>query len=191
MSKYVRLSRRPCDVFLIRCPPDLDSPLRGQEANALLANLLIGYPQCVFRGVSVDRLSIVLRQGIDIHPTDGVIFAALPDKAIEYGAWPKILLALDRDSLSPTFKEISTNSSEEAIQSVRRDFPNLVRSIDGSKLWCTRFSKDDPRIATDYEIGYAWWIPGDPLAALKAVFVLLRPEDSATFLANHYLVKGQ
>jgi hypothetical protein len=188
MPEYIRLSRTPCDVFLIRCPSDLDSPSRGQDARAVLTKLLIDYCECDFRGVELDRLDTVLKHGIDVHPPTGVIFVGSPEKAIEYGAWPKVLLVLNRESLERTFREISADSSEEETQTVRREFPNVITSLDGTKLWCTRLDRDDPRTATDYEIAYARWIPGDPWAALMAVFVLFRPEDQSRFekfLADH------
>ncbi len=181
VAEYIRFSRTPCDVFLIQCPTDLDSPLRGEDARAVLTKLFIDNCECEFRGVSLDRLGTILQQGIDVHPTTGLIFVDFPDKAVEYGGWPKVLLALKRDLLRRTFREISADSSEEEIQTVCREFPNIVKSIDGSKLWCTRLDKDDPRIASSYENAYARWIPDDPWAALKAVFVLFRPEDQSEF----------
>lgn len=68
------------------------------------------------------------------------------------------------------------------LQKVRSEFPTIIASVDGRTLWCTRLSEDDPRVASPYEAAYAWWIPGDPWSALKAVFILVRPEDHTNFL---------
>jgi hypothetical protein len=173
---YKQLLTTPCSVFLIDHP---SGPVRpsDKEAEAISSNLLIDYPDCAFRGVSFERLRTILERGIDVNPTDSVIFADSPCKAFEYGEWPKVLLALRRECLKQTFKEVSADASREELEKVRRDYPTILRSRDGSKFWCTRLNEDDHRIATDYEFGYARWIPGDPWDALKAVFVVCRPED--------------
>jgi hypothetical protein len=38
---------------------------------------------CVFRGVAIDRLPVVLKTGVDVEPTDTVLFADFFDKAWE------------------------------------------------------------------------------------------------------------
>jgi hypothetical protein len=189
-DEYEILSLTPCNIFLIRCPADLDS-WSAPDLLALLTRVLVDYLTCEFRGVSLERLPTVLQQGIDIQPTTGVISADFPDKAFEYGGWPKVLLALNPHSLRRTFREISADSPEDEIQRVRCEFPTIVKSVDGSNLWCTPLREDDPRIATDYEIAYAHWIPGDAWTALKAIFIFIRPEDHKRFSSYWAVTKPQ
>jgi hypothetical protein len=155
----------------------------------LETRLLIDSLECEFRAVAIDRLGAVLQDGIDVYPTTNVIYAEFSSKALEYGGWPKVLLALRRDSLHRTFREVPADISEEDLEEVRREFPTIIKSVDGSKLWCTRLSEDDPRIASSYEVAYAWWIPGDAWSALKSVFILVRPEDDENFLSAYKQVK--
>jgi hypothetical protein len=120
----------------------------------------------------------VLQSGVDVVPTNSVIFVDHLEKALEYGGFPKVLLALKWDSLRPTFKQVTVGSSKEEIETVRSNFPTVIE-LDDHSLWCTRLQQDDRRIATDYEIAYARWIPGNPWDALRAIVLLGRPEDRA------------
>jgi hypothetical protein len=43
-----------------------------------------------FRGMSIDKLPFVLKHGIDVEPTNSVIYVDCYDKALEYGGWPKL-----------------------------------------------------------------------------------------------------
>jgi hypothetical protein len=133
-------------------------------------------------GVSIDRLSTVLLRGIDVEPTNAVIWVNDLDKALEYGGWPKLVMAVDYKFLKRTFVELDANASEVELTSMRRDYPTLLRSIDGSKLFCSRLKEDAPQICTPYECDSARWIPEDPedpWVALNGVFVFYRPKDVA------------
>jgi len=61
-----------------------------------------------------------------------------------------------------------------------QDYPTRIESETGEHVWLTRFPESDARAASAYEGQYARWVPGDPLEALIAVFVLMpdngRPE---------------
>lgn len=179
MTECVLVSRTPCNIFLVEWPSACDSELR----RSFQFKLPREYWMCLFRGVSLDRLDTVLQQGIDVHPTNGVIWVDNLEKALEYGEWPKVVLALDTDCLKNTFREIPANSSEQEIMAVCLDFPTVVKSVDGSKLWCTRLPEDSPQIASDYEVAYARWIRGNPCDALKGVFIFHRPDDLAAIQA--------
>jgi hypothetical protein len=133
---------------------------------------------CWFRGLSLARLAVVLQAGIDVEPPDSVIYVTQDlGKAWEYGGLPKLIVALDRDHLDRSYRELGTDSTEEEIAAVRARFPAVLRSEDGSKHWCSRLSQNDPRIASPYEVGYARWIPGDARAALRAALIFARPSD--------------
>jgi hypothetical protein len=168
----------PCDLFFIACASDTGFSL---TKNSYCEALELDYFDCEFRGIPLDSLNTVLQRGIDVMPTNEVISVGALEKALEYGGWPKVILALRRNSLKRTFKEIPADSSREEIEAVRREFPTIVK-LDDRSLWCTRLQEDNRRIGTDYEVYYAVWIPGDPWAALKAIFLLSRPEDHAALI---------
>ncbi len=130
---------------------------------------------CGFRGVSWDRLAVVLSTGIDVEPPDATIYVDGFDKALEYGGWPKVIVALRNHCLDSTFREIAATTPEEQLVDLQRVFGTKLQSADGSKLWLSRLSADDSRVTTDYEVAYARWIPQDALEALAAVFVLVHP----------------
>ena len=46
------------------------------------------------RGVEIGRLPTILSTGIDVDPTDGVIYCEVGDKAYEYGGFPKVIMVL-------------------------------------------------------------------------------------------------
>ena len=173
---YQLISKSPCDIFFVNCrPEDTDKLATNHFSEAIVR----GYSDCGFRGISMESLPAVLERGIDVHPTDEVIFVDDLDKALEYGTWPKILLALRWSSLKSTFKELPPDATEAQIEIARSEFPTTITQEDGS-TWCTRLKEDDRRIASGYEIAYSKWIPGDPWAAIRAVFVLGAPHDVAS-----------
>jgi hypothetical protein len=140
-------------------------------------------PVKTYRGVGLDRLATVLTTGIDVEPSDSVIFADFIDKAWEYGGFPKVILALDPGRLERTFREIPADTPQDELDAVRERFPNVLTSADGETLWCSRMSIEDPRIASPYEWAYAWWIPGDPFEALRAVLLFASEDDTAQILS--------
>jgi len=173
---YKLISNSPCDIFFVDCRPEDTEKL---ATNHFSEAIFHAYFDCGFRGVSTESLLAVLERGIDVHPTNEVIFVADLDKALEYGDWPKVLLALRWSSLKSTYKELSPDAPEAQIEIARSEFPTSITQEDGS-TWCTRLKEDDRRIASGYEIAYAKWIPGDPWAAIRAVFVLGGPNDLAS-----------
>jgi hypothetical protein len=126
---------------------------------------------CLFRAVSIDRLGTVLTTGVDVEPSDAVVYADSFEKAWEYGGWPKVVLALSLDKLDRTYRELPADTDAEELALVQQRFPTVLPAVDGTTLWCSRLAQDDPCIAKSYEREYAWWIPGDPFEALRAVLL--------------------
>ena len=160
----------PSAGFDHRPPPDCDDFLIRLVPNLFMAR---------FRAVNISRLSTILKSGIDVEPTDSTFYADYFDKAWEYGGWPKVVLAFDIQKLRKTFTEIPANTAPEEIANLRRTFPTILPSMDGSKFWLSRLKETDPKLASGYEIAYAWWIDGDPFEALKGIFLFSRPQDAS------------
>ncbi len=77
-ESYEVLTQTPCDIFLIKCSPEVDSPLAMIPfENALMRD----YFDCDFRSIPLDSLPSVLERGIDVNPTNDVIFVAELQKA--------------------------------------------------------------------------------------------------------------
>ncbi|MDI1228245.1 MAG: hypothetical protein PSY14_11225 [bacterium] len=179
MLKVELVTEKPCSVFLVLLNTDSDHVPRELSNDLQFSMIPREYMVNSFRGVSTDRLATVLKQGIDVEPTNAVIWVNDLDKALEYGGWPKIVMALDHECLKMTFVQLDANTSEDELMAVRREFPTVLKSADGSTLWCSRLREDAPQINTDYEAYSARWIPGDPWRALKGIFVFHRPKDFA------------
>jgi hypothetical protein len=178
LEKYQRISQKPCSVFLVQV--DIVTEYVPSEiSSALWSKLPDEYLGSLFRAVSKDRLSTVLRQGIDVEPTNAVIWVNHLDKALEYGGWPKLVMALDYKFLERTFVELDADASEAEVTAVRRDYPTISKRSDSSKLFYSRLKEDDPQLCTPYEFDSAWWIPGDPWKALKGIFLFFRPRVPA------------
>ena len=59
-----------------------------------LLNLMVAHKGVTMRGVAIDRLPTILSTGIDVDPTDRVIYCEIGDKAYEYGGFPKVVMVL-------------------------------------------------------------------------------------------------
>lgn len=166
----IRLVEIPDATQQYRCPFDHIEFLRSigelhGDGKAFLRFL--------YRGVGIDRLECIFKTGIDVEPTTSTIFVGSLEKAWEYGGFPKIILGLDPGHLSQTFKEVSASITEEELARLEELYPTVLRSSDGKMLWLTRLEECDPRIGTEYEYGYARWIPSDPFKALGIVLIFV------------------
>jgi len=164
------------EAIKLLCVGDDFSPLDFEVAHNLEKEIwkVCGH-FCFFRGVSIDRLGGVLKTGVDVESTDPVIWVNEVQKALEYGGWPKVLMAFDSKCLKRSWIEIDVNTPAGEIEKIRRDYPTVIPS--GDKLYCSRLPSDAPQLMTAYEFQHAFWIPGDPREALKAVFIVFRPQD--------------
>lgn len=167
---YRHVTDRPVPIWFGVLETDtLHSP---PERFTNLADLDLELLRCDFRGVSIDRLDAVLTSGIDVQPTNSVLFASTFNKAWEYGGFPKVLMALDTSGMSRTWtKRSSEEISQPELDELSERYPTVVERNDGKDLWFSRLPEDDPRVATQYETAHAWWIPGDPFDVLRAIFI--------------------
>jgi hypothetical protein len=121
-----------------------------------------------FRGVSIDRLPVIARTGVDVEPADSPIFCDCIEKAWEYPGTghrdtPRAVMAFKGASLARSFQTRSLDASADEIAEVRKSYPHM--SEREHDLW---FSREEPR---GYEELYGYWIPGDAKDALLAIFL--------------------
>lgn len=161
------------DFFFVICP---SGPAHEAQAHcyAQLTDFQRRYSRCEFRGVALDKLEYVLRNHIDVEPTDAVIFANGLSKALEYGEWPKLVLVLRQSAMHRSFKILEATASAAEIEVAQREYPTVRPMRDGS-LWCSRLKEGDT--SPSYEIPHGWYVPGDPKEALAALILLSRDED--------------
>jgi len=169
---YSLLCDKPVPTWLVRVPEG--THFFTQDYSSDLPIELLG---CQFRGVPLSKLGTVLSTGIDVEPSDSVIFSSDIQKVSEYGEWPKLLLALEASHLKCTFMEMDSTIADKELATLFETYPTKRTSRDGTRIWLSRMSSEDRRIAPDYEVNYAKWIPGDAINALKAALICYRPED--------------
>jgi hypothetical protein len=125
------------------------------------------------RGVSADRLPVILWSGCDVEPSTAPFFTGPLDKALEYGGDSDQVIQIFRpEHLASSWREYPSSLPTEERARIAQDYPTLIPSIDGTRLWFTRFPPEDPRAATPYETEYGRWIPGDASLALAALLIL-------------------
>jgi hypothetical protein len=142
-------------------------------ALAVIAHSLVDGP--CFRCVAPDRLPLILRTGCDAEPSDSVLWidtGITPDKALEYGGETKVLLILDIRKTERSCREVSADLAISELDSLRAQYPTVLKSVDGTMLWLSRLPANDRRVNSAYEIEHGRWIPGDPFEALIGVVVL-------------------
>jgi hypothetical protein len=125
------------------------------------------------RGVGIDRLPVILSTGYDVEPTDAPFFTGPLEKALEYGCvTDQVIQIFHPRCLDPSWREHPASIPQEKRESIERDFPTVIPSVDGTRLWFTRFRFEDTRAATDYEREYGHWIRGDARQALAGLIIL-------------------
>lgn len=174
------LSELPVPFWLFVQPGDSDWRHPSFEWTELLAPIDKDLTCCSYRGLAAERLPSVLRNGVDVEPTDSVIYVEDFTKAWEYGGWPKLILAFHPGHLMPTHREVRVDTPEAELRKLRRIYPTVLKSKDGTRLWFSRMKKDDPRLASQYEVAYARCIPKDPFDALRAVLLFKSAEHDTS-----------
>jgi hypothetical protein len=140
--------------------------------NLLLAN----EGGVTMRGVEIGRLPTILSTGIDVDPTDGVIYCEFGDKAYEYGRFPKVILTFryrddaGRQVTFPVFRTVFSDSSRESVREARSLYPfELGRDDEARERRCR--VQPESEAHANYLSAYGYFIPGNPWDALTAVFV--------------------
>lgn len=129
----------------------------------------------VVRCVESERLPLILQQGCDVQPTDSVLWTdKFPSKALEYGGDEKVMMVFDIRRTEPSYQEVPADTDQKALDELRKAYPTVERSIDGSMLWLSRLPEHDKRVTTPYEVEHGRWIPDDPFEALMGLLVLGR-----------------
>ncbi len=133
-----------------------------------LVRLREEYPQLLFRGVSLERLSIVIGTGCDVSPTTAPIHATpYPAKAMEYG---DVVMAFDPAKLDRTYRKVPQSENPDTLLRLKQEYPTMLE-MEGD-LWFSRLPADDVRTGTIYESIYTYFIPGEPREALLVVFLI-------------------
>jgi hypothetical protein len=145
------------------------------------------------RGVEIGRLPTILSTGIDIDPTDGVIYCEVGDKAYEYGGFPKVIMALRYENDAgkqvtfPACRIVFSDSSPESVAEARELYPfDLGRDSEGRARRCRVQPASHAELS--YLSTYGFFVDGNAWDALAAVFVFGTREhlDAARAVAEAF-----
>jgi hypothetical protein len=135
----------------------------------------------IYRGVSIDRLDVVATHGIDVVPTDSVIWVADDmEKALEYGGdGSKAVLLLDPKMMERSCRLLPADALASVIAEVEKDYgKDFLTLRNGSRLY-SRLPRDYPNRGGSNERAYGWYIPGAPFSALVGVALFLAGSNDA------------
>jgi hypothetical protein len=129
------------------------------------------------RCVDFKRLSTVLQTGTDVEPSDSPMYLSTIEKAMEYGngfddETYKLMLLYNHLFMKKTYRQIFPDTPSDKIEEYKKTYPTALYDDAGNLCWLSRLKQNAPQIGKDYEVEYGFWIPGDPLEALKAIFIL-------------------
>lgn len=170
------MSDQPVPIWLVRLPSGQHYTQPFDEHD-FLRQLDLEPLDHQFRAVSLDRLKYVLSTGVDVEPADSVMWVDCFDKAWEYGGWPKLMMVFDHRALEPSFREVRSDIDPPELESLREDYPTMLESKDGTRLWLSRLPEGDRRVASAYERAYGRWIGRERGNPLRALLIFVRPED--------------
>lgn len=175
---FLRDVRLEAELPLVTCAttrdPFFDKDILSNWFLGLAARMLSGDEALdlpMYRAISMDSLAAVATSGIDVTPSDAVIWATdCLDKALEYGGdSTKAVLVLDAKALARSFTIVPSGASPSLIEEVeKRIGPDFLAQPDGSRYY-SRLPTDDRRRDTPYEREYGWYIPGAPFSALAGI----------------------
>jgi hypothetical protein len=121
----------------------------------------------LFRGVDDRGLERALAAGIDVRPPDHHWYAAELEKALEYGGDHPAILIIDSAKADRTWREVAVDAPAEEHADARRFTQhNPLTRRDGQRMLYTRLPPTDSRQGSEYELSYAYYIPGDATDAL-------------------------
>ncbi|MDR7252259.1 hypothetical protein J2X46_001235 [Nocardioides sp. BE266] len=170
--KYEQWTDVPVPIWAAEVTPD-DRP---DEVDDLTMSLMMANRGVTYRGVNLDRLPVILEHGVDVEPTDAIIYCGPLEKAYEYGRLPKVVMvyrtADERGDVivQPAVTTIHDITSPADAASRRRSHPHEMQRAEGSPIVLCRVAPESEAHYAYYR-AYGRFIPGDPWDALIAILV--------------------
>lgn len=175
-----------------------DTTRWGNAPNVLDKPVIDYYRQGVlFRGTSLDRLPTILTTGVDVTPTDAIIYCAELEKAYEYGKGTRVIAAYRWGKPGPDGTKVRVmgraivhvfdDTSPETRAEYEISHPYVLPTQPGAPQSRCRV---EPETAArrGYLGPYGKYLTGDPFDALVAILIYGSPEglaDARAVLAEH------
>lgn len=185
--KFVQWSTEPVPIWAADAGPS-DVPNQFEPP---VLDLLVDHSGLVFRGVGLDRLPTILATGVDVSPTDSLIYCAEMDKANEYGDFPRVIMAFRyRDENKQTVLHRATATifpftSPDNAAELRALYPFETARRDDCTVHLSRINPTDT-VRMNYARDHGHFLPGDPWRALVGLFVVA---DADGLAAAHETVR--
>ena len=94
----------------------------------------------LYRGVSLEATQRILENGIDVIPTDAVIWANALEKALEYGGENQLIMILNPRDMKRSYIQLDRNADPDTREAVEKEYGvNPVIFTDGSIVYGPRF----------------------------------------------------
>lgn len=121
------VAEEPVPIWLLLVD-EAEGTLPSLAAQRSILDLTVeaGLVGCDFRGIAHERLGTALKTGVDVDPTDRTIWVFTMEKAWEYSAFPKAILAFSPDHLDRTFRRVAPGTPDETVAAIRETFPTGV-----------------------------------------------------------------
>jgi hypothetical protein len=128
-----------------------------------------------YRGVTLERLPVVLRSGCDVEPSDRpFVSEERIAKALEYGGREQLILVYDPRRLTPAWVILDADCPATKRADLEKVYPTVVWE-NGESTKLSRLSPKEYHGGIGYD-DYAQWIPADPFEALLMIIAIARPE---------------
>jgi hypothetical protein len=171
--KFKKITNHPVPIYAVECPPYSNRRALADELEDWCREWVPDTMRCLARGVELDRLPTILKNGCDVEPADAPLFVGNLNKAIEYGAnGDQVVQYFRSQRLKNTWVERPSDIRDDEREELRKTYPTVVTSRDGKMLWFSRFQNGEKPFVNDYQTRHGVWIPGDPFEALTCIVVL-------------------
>jgi hypothetical protein len=138
-----------------------------------------------FRGVSLKRLPAILTAGVDVEPTDSIIYCDFISKAYEYGGDDKVIMAFryfgsdEQHLVRRAVTQILPATSAEDADERRRLYPH---DLGPNSAGNPRLCRVKPKTHADFTYlrTYGYFIPDNPWDALVGLFIYGNPDTLAS-----------
>jgi hypothetical protein len=136
---------------------------------------ITAYREChslpLYRGVPLAACERVFANGIDVLPTDAVIWANDLQKASEYGGQNRLIMILNQSGMRRSYITLDESADAETRRRVEQEYGTEPIIFPKGTIFYSRLAPMDRRRGSPYEVENGWYIPNDPFKVLSGMIV--------------------
>src|SRR5262249_32033650 len=115
--------------------------------------------------------------GIDVLPTDSVIYANDLEKASEYGGRDGLIMLLNPSEMRRSYMMLDASADPDNRRHIEQEYGTDPIIFPEGTLFYSRLPPTDRRRGTPYEVANGWYIPNDPFKVLSGVIICAGQTD--------------